>query len=42
MWFVKVLCLIEKVNPVELMKAKYGYIKDVEHTEDIYVYMCQI
>ena len=42
MWFVKVLCLIEKVNPVELMKAKYGYLKDVEHNEDIYGFMWQI
>ena len=32
--------LIEKIDPAQLPKAKYRYIRGIEHNGDIYVYIC--
>ena len=31
--------LIEKIDPAQLVKAKYGFIKGVEHNLYIYIYI---
>ena len=30
---------IEKIDPAQLVKAKYGFIKGVEHNGDVYIYI---
>ena len=33
--------LIQEIDPAQLLKAKYGFIKGVEHNIGVYVYICR-